>query len=60
MPCGKPHAGNYLWNRTPFTLTPENVIRRCPRQARDLRHLLRDAVQEVGAPPETLRRLGLR
>ncbi|OGV83440.1 MAG: hypothetical protein A3K18_00585 [Lentisphaerae bacterium RIFOXYA12_64_32] len=59
VPAGKPCCPSYLWRREPFTLTPESVLERFPDVAASMRDRLRAAIAEVGAPPETLARLGL-
>ena len=50
---------NYLWSRSEFSLTPENYYDREPARVRQMQDLLRQALDDCGAPPETLARLGL-
>ncbi len=50
---------NYLWNRDAFTLTPENHYATEPQRVSEMQDLLRQALDDCAAPPETMARLGL-
>jgi arylsulfatase A-like enzyme len=50
---------NYLWNRSEFSLTPENHYAHEPQRVNQMQDLLRQALDDCAAPPETLERLGL-
>ena len=59
VPMTSHDHGDFLWQRHPFTLTPDNVITRYPEQAVAMRTLLREAVESIPGPPEMLELLGL-
>jgi hypothetical protein len=59
VPCGRPTSGNYLWDRSRFSLTPENVLSRHPEIAASMRGKLRSALDQITCPPELPRLLGL-
>jgi hypothetical protein len=60
VPAKSNTNSSYLWQRHPFSLAPENMIKKNPEITTQMREKLCKALKEVTCPPETFKRLGLK